>query len=286
MAIKTIGVIGAGMMGGGIAQVAAMSGYNVILRDIDMKYLDKAVANMDKFMARSVEKGKMTEEARQATLKRITKTTALEDLAPADFVIEAVLEIIDLKKEIFQGLNKVCGPNTIFATNTSSMSVTEIAAASGRPDKVCGMHFFNPAQIMKLVEVIHATQSSDETIATTIELAKSFGKTTVEVKKDSPGFIVNRLLFPHMTEAARLLQEGVASVEDIDTAIKLGLNYPMGPFEMFDMGGIELSTQIMDYFAQEFNDSHYAPPLILKQRLRAGLIGRKTGEGFYKYDKK
>ncbi|MBP2652815.1 MAG: hbd5 [Firmicutes bacterium] len=285
MTIKTIGVVGAGAMGGGIAQVAAMAGYNVILRDIDMKFVDNAIARMEKFMARSIEKGKMTEEAAKETITRITKTTTLEDMASADFIIEAVLEKIELKKEVFQTLHKVCGPDTIFATNTSSMSVTEIAAASGRPEKVCGMHFFNPAQLMKLVEVIHAIQSSDETIAATIELARSFGKTTVEVKKDSPGFIVNRLTFPYMVEAARILEEGVASVEDIDTAIKLGLNYPMGPFESFDMGGIDLATAIMEYFAKEFNNSNYAPPQILKQRLRAGLIGRKTGEGFYKYKK-
>jgi 3-hydroxybutyryl-CoA dehydrogenase len=281
--IRTVGVIGAGAMGSGIAHVAAMAGYNVILRDLEMAFVDRAVANMDKFMARSVEKGKMTEAARQETLKRITKTITLEDLAPADFVIEAVLEKMDLKKEVFQTLNKVCKPETIFATNTSSMSVTEIAAASGRPGKVCGMHFFNPAQLMRLVEVIHGVQSSDDTIAITTELARSFGKTTVEVKKDSPGFIVNRLLFPHMIEAARLLQEGVASVEDIDTAVKLGLNYPMGPFEMFDMGGIDLSVAIMEYFAKEFNDNQYAPPLVLRQMLRAGKVGRKNGEGFYKY---
>ncbi|MBP2643589.1 MAG: hbd5 [Firmicutes bacterium] len=286
MTVKTIGVVGAGAMGGGIAHVAAMAGYNVVLRDIDMKFVDKAVANMDKFMARSVEKGKMTEEARKETLTRITKTTTLDDFKNVDFVIEAVLEKMELKKEVFQALNNICGPDTIFATNTSSMSVTEIAVASGRPDRMCGMHFFNPAQLMKLVEVIHGAHSSEETIKVTTELARSFGKTTVQVKKDSPGFIVNRLLFPYMIEAARLLQEGVASVEDIDTAIKLGLNYPMGPFEQYDMGGIELATSIMEYFAKEFDNSNYAPPMILKQRLRAGLIGRKTGEGFYKYDKK
>lgn len=283
MNLKTIGVIGAGAMGGGIAHVAAMAGYNVILRDIDITFVDRAVAGMDKFMARSVEKGKMTEENRQATLTRIKKTTVLEDMADADFIIEAILEKIELKKEVFQALNKICKPDVIFATNTSSLSVTEIAAASGRPDKVCGVHFFNPAQVMRLVEIIHAPQSAVDTIATATEFAVSVGKQTVQVKKDSPGFIVNRLLFPHMIEAARLLQEGVASVEDIDTAVKLGLNYPMGPFEMFDMGGLDLASAVMEYFAEEFNDNQYAPPLVIKQMLRAGKVGRKTGEGFYKY---
>lgn len=283
MNIRTIGVVGAGTMGSGIAHIAAMAGYDVILRDIEMAFIDRAVANMDKFMARSVEKGKMTEEARQATIGRIKKTTALEEMSAADFIIEAILEKMDLKKEVFQTLNKVCRPEVILATNTSSMSITEIAAASGRPDKVCGMHFFNPAQIMRLVEIIHGTQSSDETIAVATDLARAFGKTTVEVKKDSPGFIVNRIMFPQLVEAARLLQEGVASVEDIDTAVKLGLNYPMGMFELLDMGGIDLAYFVMEYFADEFRDNQYAAPQIIKQMYRAGKLGRKSGEGFYKY---
>lgn len=283
MSIKTIGVVGAGTMGTGIAHIAAMAGYDVILRDIDMAFIDRAVANMDKFMARSVEKGKMTEDARQATLARIKKTIALEDMAAADFIIEVVVEKMDLKKEVFQKLNKVCRPEVILATNTSSMSITEIAAASGRPDKVCGMHFFNPAQIMRLVEIIRGAQSSDETIAAATDLAKAFGKTTVEVKKDSPGFIVNRIMIPHMVEAARLLQEGVASVEDIDTAVKLGLNYPMGPFELLDFGGVDIAYFVMEYFADEFRNSQYAAPQNIKQLIRAGKLGRKSGEGFYKY---
>jgi 3-hydroxybutyryl-CoA dehydrogenase len=163
------------------------------------------------------------------------------------------------------------------------MSITEISSASGRPEKTCGMHFFNPAQIMRLVEIIRGAQSSDETIAISTDLARAFGKTTVEVKIDSPGFIVNRLLLPHMIEAARLLQEGVASVEDIDTAVKLGLNYPMGPFEMFDLGGIDLAAIIMDYFTNEFGNNQYAVPQVVKQKLRSGRLGRKSGEGFYKY---
>lgn len=283
MNIKTIGIVGAGTMGTGIAHLAAMAGFEVILRDIDIAFLDRAVANMDKLMARSVEKEKMTEEARQAALARIRKTTLLEDLAAADFIIEAVLEKMDIKKEVLQALNQMCKPEVILATNTSSMSITEIAAASGRPDKVCGMHFFNPAQVMRLVEVIRGEQSSDETIAATIELTRALGKTPVEVKKDSPGFIVNRIMIPHMVEAARLLQEGVASVEDIDMAVKLGLNYPMGPFELLDFGGVDIAYFVMEYFADEFRDNQYAAPQIIKQKIRAGKLGRKSGEGFYKY---
>jgi len=283
MNIKTIGVVGAGTMGTGIAHLAAMAGYDVILRDIDMAFVDRALKTMDKLMSRSVEKGKMTEDVRQATLSRIKPTTELEDLASADFVIEVVLEKMDLKREVFQALDRICRPDVILATNTSSMSITEIAATTGRPDKVCGMHFFNPAQIMRLCEVIRGIKSSDETITTAIELARAFGKTTVEVKKDSPGFIVNRIMIPQFVEAARLLQEGVASAEDIDTAIKLGLNYPMGPFELMDFTGVDIGYFVMEYFADEFRDSQYAAPQIIKQMVRAGKLGKKSGEGFYKY---
>ena len=283
MSIKTIGVVGAGAMGSGIAHIAAMAGYDVILRDIDMAFVERATKNMDKFMARSVEKGKMTEEARQATLARIKGTTVLEDFAAADFVIEVVVEKMELKKEVFEALDKICRPEVILATNTSSMSITAIAATTNRPEKVCGMHFFNPAQLMRLCEVIRGFKTADETIATATELARAFGKTTVEVKKDSPGFIVNRVMIPQFVEAARLLQEGVASAEDIDTAVKLGLNYPMGPFELQDFAGVDISVLVMEYFADEFRNSQYAAPQIMKQMMRAGKLGKKTGEGFYKY---
>ncbi|MGD9504929.1 MAG: 3-hydroxyacyl-CoA dehydrogenase family protein [Syntrophobacteraceae bacterium] len=281
MSIKTIGVVGAGAMGTGIAQVAAMAGYNIILRDIDMKFVDNSVNNMDKFMARSVEKGKMTEEARQATLGRIKKTVLLEDMAEADYVIEVVIEKMDLKKEVFQALDKICRPEVILASNTSSMSITAIAACTSRPDKVCGMHFFNPVPLMRLVEVIRGLQSSDETIATAKSIAESFGKKTIEVKKDVAGFVVNRIMTPQFIEAARLLQEGVASVEDIDTAVKLGLNYPMGPFELMDYTGIDISYYVMEYFASELANPNYAPPQIIKQMVRANRLGKKTGGGFY-----
>lgn len=281
MVIRTIGVVGAGAMGTGIANVAAMAGYDVVLRDIDRAYVDRSLKNMDKFMARSVEKGKMSGEDRQAALARVQGTTQLEDLAKADFVIEAVLENMDLKKEIFQALDQLCRPEVILSTNTSSMSITAIAAVTGRPDKVCGMHFFNPAPIMRLVEVIRGLQTSDETIAAARDLARTFGKTTIEVKKDSPGFVVNRIMIPQFIEAARLLQEGVASVEDIDTAVKLGLNYPMGPFELMDFTGVDISYYVMEYFADEFRNNQYAAPQIIKQMVRAKKLGKKTGEGFY-----
>lgn len=281
MSVRTIGVVGAGAMGTGIAHVAAMSGYEVILRDIDMSYVEKSIKNMDKFMARSVEKGKMSEEQRQAALARIKPTLTLDDFAPADFVIEAVIENLDLKKEIFGALDKICRPEIILATNTSSMSITAIAASTGRPDKVCGMHFFNPAQLMRLVEVIRGFQTSDETIAAARALAESFGKKTIEVRKDSPGFVVNRIMTPHFIEACKLLQEGVASMEDIDMAVKLGLNYPMGPFELMDYTGIDISYYVMEYFASEFHDGRWAAPQIIRQMVLAGRLGKKTGGGFY-----
>jgi 3-hydroxybutyryl-CoA dehydrogenase len=281
MNVRKVGVVGAGAMGTGIAHVAAMSGYEVVLRDIDMVYVDKSVKNMDKFMARSVEKGKMSEEQRQATLNRIKGTIALEDLAGADFVIEAVIEDIKLKKEVFGALDKICRPEIVLATNTSSMSITAIAASTGRPDKVCGMHFFNPAQIMRLVEVIKGLQTSDETVAAAKALADSFGKKTVEIKKDSPGFIVNRIMIAGCVVAAKLYEEGVASIEDIDTAVKLGLNHPMGPFELMDFTGIDIGYLVMEYLADELRDNEYAAPQIIKQMVRAGRLGKKTGAGFY-----
>lgn len=281
MAVHKIGVVGAGAMGTGIANVAVLKGYEVVLRDIDISFVERSTQNMAKFMARSVEKGKMSEEQRQAALNRIKGTVSLEDFADVDFVIEAAIEDLDLKKEIFTALDSICRPEVILASNTSSMSITAIGACTKRPDKVCGMHFFNPAQIMRLVEVIRGLQTSDETIATSMALAESFGKKAIEVKKDSPGFVVNRILIPQFLEAARLLQEGVASVEDIDTAVKLGLNYPMGPFELMDFTGVDISYFVMEYFADEFNDGHYGAPQVIKQMVRAGKLGKKSGGGFY-----
>jgi 3-hydroxybutyryl-CoA dehydrogenase len=281
MGVRKIGVVGAGAMGTGIANVAAMNGYDVVLRDIEMSYVEKSIANMGKFMARSVERGKMTQDQLQAALNRVKGTIALEDLADADFVIEAVIENLDLKKEVFKTLDKSCRPEVVLASNTSSMSITAIAASTNRPDKVCGMHFFNPAQIMRLVEVIRGLQTSDETVAAAKAMVESFGKKSIEVKKDSPGFVVNRILIPQFVEALRLLQEGVASVEDIDTAVKLGLNYPMGPFELMDYTGIDIAYFVMEYFADEFRDGHYGAPQIIKQMVRAGKLGKKSGAGFY-----
>jgi 3-hydroxybutyryl-CoA dehydrogenase len=284
MTIHTIGVVGAGSMGTGIANLAAINGFKVILRDIEEHFLEGSLQRMSKFMDKSVTRGKMTEEQKQAALGRIQTTTRLEDLKDADVVIEAVLEDLNLKKEVFSALDQIVREGVILATNTSSMSITEIAAVTKRPELVAGMHFFNPAQLMKLVEVVRGLKTSDETVQELKALSKKLTKEPVEVKKDSPGFIVNRIMLPQFIEAIKLVEEGVASYEDIDKAVKLGLNYPMGPFELQDFAGVEIGYHVMEYFKEEFNNNQFAPPLLLKQLVRAGRLGKKTGAGFYDYE--
>lgn len=285
MSIQTIGVVGAGSMGAGIANLAAMNGFDVILRDIEDRFLDGALSRIDRFMSKSVERGKLTEEQKLAALSHIKTTKDLEDLKEADVVIEAVIEDIKLKKEVFSQLDEIVGEDVILATNTSSMSITEIASATKRPERVAGMHFFNPAQLMKLVEVVRGYGTSDETVEELKALSGRLNKEVVEVKKDSPGFIVNRIMIPQFIEAIRLLEEGVATAEDIDKAVKFGLNYPMGPFELQDYAGVDIGFYVMEYFEKEFNDARFAPPLLMKQMMRAGRHGKKTGAGFYNYDK-
>jgi len=282
MEIKKIGVIGAGAMGNGIAQMAAQVGYEVILRDIKEEFVDRGIKNIDRFLSRSVEKGKLEAAEKDAILGRIKGTTEMSDLKDVDFVIEAVIEDLDLKKSVFKELDELCAPHVILASNTSSMSLTEIAAATKRPEKVCGMHFFNPVPIMKLVEIIRGYSTSDETVAITAELSKKMGKITVEVKKDSPGFIVNRIMLPHMLEAIKIVEEGIASIEDVDIAVKAGLNYPMGPFELMDMTGIDICYFVSEYLYNELNkESKWVSPNLLKTMIRANKLGRKTGGGWY-----
>ncbi len=280
MEIRTIGVCGAGAMGTGIAHVAAQSGFNVILRDLEIGYVERSVATMDSLMQRAIAKGRLTEADRIATLALITTTTDLEQFAEADFVIEAIFEDLAIKKRLFADLDRICRPGVVLATNTSSMSITEIAAATGRPGNVVGMHFFNPAQVMRLVEVIHGYQSSDEAVRTAMDLAERLGKKAIEVRKDSPGFVVNRILMPLMTEAIKVVEEGIATPEEVDTAITLGLNHPMGPFTLLDFTGVDVCYNVMEYFHHEFRQPQYAPPLLIKQMVRAGRLGRKAGKGF------
>ena len=286
MEIKKLGVVGAGAMGNGIAQLAAQIGCDVVMRDIEDAFVERGMKNIDRFLSRSVEKGKLESTEKDAILGRITGTTDMSRLKDVDFVIEAVIEDLELKKSVFKELDELCRPEVILATNTSSMSLTEIAAATKRPENVCGMHFFNPVPLMRLVEVIRGYATSDETVAITTDLAKKMGKTTVEVKKDSPGFIVNRIMIPHMVEAIKIVEEGIATKEDVDIAVKNGLNYPMGPFELMDLTGIDICYFVNEYFHKELNkELKWVSPNLFKTMIRANKLGRKTGEGWYDYSK-
>jgi len=286
MEIKTIGVLGAGVMGNGIAQVAAQAGYNVIMRDIEDRFVEGGIKNIDKFLSKTVEKGKMTAEQKNGIMGRIKGTTDIGAMKDADFIIEVIIEVMDVKKKVFAELDGIVKPDVILSSNTSSMSITEIASATKRPDKVVGMHFFNPVPLMKLVEVIKGIRTSDESAATAMELAKKLGKEPVEVKVDVPGFLANRLMIANAIEAIKLYEQGIASKEDIDKAAKLGLNYPMGPFELMDLTGIDINLHVMDYFYKELpKENKWDSPLAIKLMVRAGLLGRKTGKGWYDYSK-
>ena len=286
MEIKKIGVVGAGAMGNGIAQMAAQIGCDVVLRDIKDEFVERGIKNIDRFLSKSVEKGKIEAAQKDEIMGRINGTTEMSDLKDVDFVIEAVIENLDLKRSVFKELDELCAPHVVLASNTSSMSLTEIASATQRPEKVCGMHFFNPVPIMKLVEIIRGYATDDETVNITTELAKKMGKITVEVKKDSPGFVVNRIMIPHMLEAIKIVEEGIASIEDVDTAVKAGLNYPMGPFELMDLTGIDICYFVNEYFYKELNkESKWVSPNLLKTMIRANRLGRKTGGGWYDYNK-
>lgn len=284
MDIEKIGVIGAGAMGSGIAQVAAQSGCSVVMQDVTDELVKKGVDSIDKFLTKGIERGKVTEEQKGQVVSRIRGTTRIEDLKDSDFVIEAVFEDLRVKQGVLEKVEGLVAPDVILCTNTSSISITEIASTTKRPERVAGMHFFNPAQIMRLVEVIRGYSSSDETIETVIDLAKKLGKEPVEVKKDSPGFIVNRILIPHFIEAIRIVEEGIATVEDVDKAVKLGLNYPMGPFELMDLTGNDIGYHVMEYLHNELSrELKWFPPNLLKTLIRGGRLGRKTGGGWYDY---
>jgi len=285
MSIKTIGVLGAGAMGSGIVHVAAQAGYDVILCDMDMAFIDKGVSGIDKVLTKNVEKGKIDQAAKDAIMGRITKTTDRADLAIVDYMIEVIVEDVNIKKAALAELDVILKPDVILATNTSSISISLLAGATKRGDKFVGMHFFNPVPVMRLCEIIRGYSTSDETVKAASELAQSFGKTTVEVKKDTPGFIVNRCMMPQFLEAIRLVETGVATPADIDTAVKMGLNYPMGPFELMDFTGIDISKLVLDVFFDETKDSYWAPPYTLKAIVSSGKLGKKTGAGWYDYKK-
>jgi len=275
-------VIGTGTMGAGVVQAFAQAGQAVVMKSRTQASLDKAVGKISKSLAKLVEKGKIEQAYMDATMANISTTTDYADFADADLVIEAASEDMNLKKEVFVELDKICKPETIFATNTSSLSITEIASLTSRPAQFIGMHFFNPAPVMKLVEVIKGQMTSEETCKTITDLATAIGKTPVLVE-EAPGFVVNRILIPMINEAVGIYAEGVASVEDIDSAMKLGANHPMGPLALGDLIGLDVCLAIMEVLYTEFADSKYRPHPLLKKMVRAGQLGRKSGQGFYKY---
>ena len=275
-------VLGAGTMGAGIVQTAAQAGFDVIVRDIKQEFVDKGIAGIDKLLGKNVEKGKMSAEDKAAVMAHISGTVDMAAAADCDLVIEAALEVMEIKKAIFKELDAICQPSCILATNTSALSVTEIAAATNRSDKVIGMHFFNPVPAMKLVEVIRGANTSQETYDTIKAMSEQMGKAPVEIN-EAPGFVVNRLLIPMLNEGMYALMEGVANAADIDTSMKFGAGHPMGPLALADMIGLDICLKIMETLQKEFGDPKYRPCPLLVKYVRAGKLGRKTGEGFFKY---
>jgi 3-hydroxybutyryl-CoA dehydrogenase len=283
MQIKTVGVLGCGLMGAGIAQVCAAAGYKTIVREVDQTVLDKGLGRVRKFLDDGVAKGKVTADARDATLGNLSGTIFAEALKDCDLVIEAIIENLAHKRETYATLATVVGAHTIFLSNTSSLCITELAAATERPDRFGGLHFFNPVPLMKLVEVIRALTTSDETYRTVFAFAQSLGKEPITAP-DRPGFIVNRLLVPYLLDAIRAYENGLGTLEDIDKGMKLGCGYPMGPFTLLDFVGLDTTYYIANIMFEEFREPAYAPPPLLKRMVLAGRLGRKSGRGFYHYE--
>ena len=280
--IKTVGVLGCGLMGAGIAQVSAAAGYTTLVREVDDGALQRGLGRIRKFLDDGVAKGKVTPEAREQTLGSLTGTTRLDDLQGCDLVVEAIIENLDEKRLTYAALERVVAEQTIFVSNTSSLCITELAAATARPDRFAGLHFFNPVPLMKLVEVIRALPTSDATYQTVFTFAKSLGKEPIAAP-DRPGFIVNRLLVPYLLDAIRAYQNGLGTIEDIDNGMKLGCGYPMGPFTLLDFVGLDTTYYIANIMFEEFREAAYAPPPLLKRMVLAGRLGRKSGQGFYSY---
>jgi 3-hydroxybutyryl-CoA dehydrogenase len=285
MEIKTVGVLGCGLMGAGIAQVAAQAGFRTIVREVNQELLDRGLARIRRFLDDGVAKGKVAAEARDAALGRLSGTTAFDDLAPCDLVVEAVVENLDEKKRAYAALEAVVGAHTIIASNTSSLCITELAAATRRPDRFVGLHFFNPVPIMKLVEVIRGLTTSEQTYQQALAFGQALGKQPITAP-DRPGFIVNRLLVPYLLAAVRAYENGLGTLEDIDKGMTLGCGHPMGPFTLLDFVGIDTTYYIANIMFDEFREPAYAPPPLLKRMVLAGRLGRKTGQGFYNYEAK
>jgi len=281
--IERVGVIGCGLMGSGIAQISAAAGFDTVVREVDDDRLAHGLSSIARFLDKGVERGKLNEAERDAIVGRIRGTTALEDLSDVDVVIEAVVEDINVKKELFQALDEVLPVEVIRCSNTSSLSVTELAASSAHPQRFIGLHFFNPVPLMEVVEVIPALTTAPEITSRVVELAKLLGKTPV-VASDRPGFIVNRLLVPFLLDAVRALEDGTGTKEDIDAGMKLGCGHPMGPFELLDFVGLDTTFYVANIMYDEFREPRFAPPPLLKRMVAAGRLGRKAGRGFYDYE--
>jgi len=280
--IRKVGVLGGGLMGSGIAQVSAIAGFDTVVREISDAIIEKSKSGIDKTLAKGIEKGKVTTGQRDAALSKLSFTTDLAKLADCDIVIEAVVEDLEMKNAMWKDLNEVCGTDTIFASNTSSLTIAAMAAACGRPEKMLGLHFFNPVPLMKLVEVVRTITTSDDTAETAFQFAKKLGKEPVKAK-DNSGFIVNLLLIPYMLDAINALESNVASVEDIDKAMQLGAGHPMGPFTLLDFVGLDTTYKIAEIMFAEYREKRYAPPPLLKRMVIAGMYGKKSGKGFYDY---
>ena len=285
MGVEQIGIVGSGIMGSGVAEVAAKAGHTVVLRSRTQAGADGLVAGLEKSLAKQVDRGKLEEADRDAVLGRVRGVTDLGELAGCDLVLESIVEDLATKKHLFNELDRICGDTTILATNTSTLPVIELAMETGRPDRVCGVHFFNPAPAMPLVEIVRALTTSDETLTAARDFATRCGKTVVDVK-DQAGFIVNALLFPYLNNAVKMLDAGVATRDGIDAAMKGGCNFPMGPLELLDLVGLDTSLSILEALYAEFKDPNYAPAPLLRRMVSAERLGRKTSEGFYDYHKK
>ncbi len=283
MEIKTIGVVGAGTMGSGIAQAAAEAGFDVIMRDIEDGFVESGIKAIGKNLGRAVDKGKKPKEEAEAIKGKIRGTTSLDELGQANLVIEAVIENMELKKDLYENLDRICPPDTVIASNTSGLSITEMASATKRPDKVVGMHFFNPVQVMKLVEVIKGAETSEQTFQLVMDIARKMGKEPIAVN-EAPLFVVNRILIPMINEAAYVLMEGVAGAEDIDKGMMLGANHPIGPLALGDLVGLDVLLAVQDTLYKETGDSKYRTCPLIRKMVRAGHLGRKSGRGFYIYE--
>jgi 3-hydroxybutyryl-CoA dehydrogenase len=282
MPIRKVGVLGAGLMGSGIAEVCAKAGYETVVREVTDELLRKGLGRIEGSLGKAVEKGKLPAAERDAAWKRVSSTTRLEDLADCDILIEAIVENLDAKKETYRALDAACKPATIFCSNTSSLTITEMSAATARPDRFAGLHFFNPVPVMKLVEVVRTIATSEETAATVFAFAQSLGKEPIRAR-DNSGFVVNRLLVPYLLDAVRALEEGVGTKEDIDRGMELGCGHPMGPLKLLDFVGLDTTYAIAQIMFDEYREKRFAPPPLLKRMVLAGRYGKKSGRGFYDY---